>query len=76
MTIPVFGVGAAAFWWAGRRVSAGVRRARWIKFAAYVVIVHAMIAAAIFGRPAITALIAAIAAAGLLEIVRARRRVG
>lgn len=75
VTIPVFAAGALAFWWAGRRVSAGERRARWIKFATYVVIVHAVLAAALGGRLAITALIAGVAAVGLAEVVRAYRRV-
>lgn len=75
VTIPVFSAGALAFWYAGRRVSAGVRRARWIKFATYFVIVHAVLAAALSGRAAILALIAAVAAAGLVEVLRACRRV-
>jgi phosphatidate cytidylyltransferase len=73
VTIPVFAIGALAFWWAGRRVSAAVRRARWIKFATYVVIVHAVLAAAMAGRAAIVVLIGAIAAAGMFEIVSACR---
>jgi phosphatidate cytidylyltransferase len=75
VTIPVFALGALAFWWAGRRVPPAVRRARWIKFATYLVIVHAMLAAALAGRTAIAALIAIIGVAGVLEIVRACRRV-
>ena len=75
ITLPVFGFGALAFWWAGRRVSPGVRRARWIKFAIYVVIVHAFLAAALAGRSAITMLIALIAAAGVFEIASAGRRI-
>ena len=73
VTIPVFAAGAVAFWWASRRVSPEVRRARWTKFAIYVVIVHAVLAAAIAGRAAIGALIVAIAAAGVVEIRRASR---
>lgn len=73
VTIPVFAAGAVAFWWASRGVSPEVRRARWIKFAIYVVIVHAVLAAAIAGRAAIAALIVAIAAAGVVEIRRASR---
>jgi phosphatidate cytidylyltransferase len=75
VTIPVFALGALAFWWAGRRVPPAVRRARWIKFATYLVIVHAMLAAALAGRTAIAALIAIIGVACVLEIVRACRRV-
>lgn len=73
VTIPVFAAGAVAFWWASRRVSADVRRGRWIKFATYVLIVHAVLAAAIAGRGAIGALIVAIAAAGVVELFRASR---
>ncbi|HTI39910.1 MAG TPA: phosphatidate cytidylyltransferase [Vicinamibacterales bacterium] len=75
ITIPIFAAGALAFWWAGRRVSADVRRARWIKFSTYVVIVHGVLAAAIAGRSAIVALMAAIAAAGAVEIITASRRI-
>ena len=69
ITMPVFGVGALAFWWAGRRVAAGVRRARWIKFATYVVIVHAVLLATVLGRLATGALVVSISAIGLWEIV-------
>lgn len=75
VTIPVFSAGALAFWYAGRRVSRTERRSRWIKFATYFVIVHAVLAAALGGRAAILGLIAAVAAAGLVEILRACRRV-
>ena len=73
VTVPVFAIGAIAFWWASRRVSAEVKRARWIKFISYVVIVHAVLGAAIVGRAAIGGLIIAIAAAGVVEILRAAR---
>ena len=75
VTIPVFVAGAVAFWYAGRRVSASVRRARWIKFATYFVIVHAVLAASVGGRIAVLALIAAVTAAGMVEIVQACRHV-
>jgi len=75
VTVPVFAIGAVAFWWASRRVPPAVRRTRWIKFATYVVIVHGVLAAALAGRAAIAALIALIAGAGLLEILSAGRRV-
>src|SRR5439155_9063645 len=39
-TIPVLAIGAIAFAVANRRVGPAVRRARWIKFATYVVLVH------------------------------------
>ena len=75
ITIPVFAIGALAFWWAGRHVSPAIRRTRWIKFATYVVIVHLVLAAALAGRAAIAALFALVAAGGLVEILAAVRRV-
>jgi phosphatidate cytidylyltransferase len=75
VTLPVFAAGAIAFWYAGRRVPASVRRARWTKFATYFVIVHAVLAAALAGRAAILILIGAVAAGGVAEIVSACRRV-
>jgi len=73
-TIPVFAVGAIAFWWAGRRVSAEVRRHRWIKFATYVVIVHAVLLATVLGRRSLLALLAVIVLLGLWEMSRATSR--
>jgi phosphatidate cytidylyltransferase len=75
VTVPVFAAGALAFWWAGRRVQPAVRRARWIKFATYVVIVHGVLFASILGRAAVVSTVVAIAAAGSVEIVAASRRV-
>jgi phosphatidate cytidylyltransferase len=75
VTLPVFAAGALAFWYAGRRVPASVRRARWIKFATYLVIVHAVLAAALAGRAAIVILMAGIAVGGLAETVGACRRI-
>ncbi len=75
VTVPVFAIGALAFWWASRHVSAAARRARWIKFATYVVIVHGVLAAALAGRVAITVIVAVIATAGLFEMLSAGRRV-
>jgi phosphatidate cytidylyltransferase len=75
VTIPVFAVGALAFWWASRHATPAVKRSRWTKFATYVVIVHAVLAAALAGRWAIAAVLAVVAAAGLVEILSALRRV-
>jgi len=75
VTIPVFAVGALAFWWASHDVSAAVKRARWIKFATYIVIVHAVLAAAVAGRAAIAGVMIAVAAAGVVEIVALCRQV-
>jgi phosphatidate cytidylyltransferase len=74
VTLPVFAAGAFAFWYAGRRVPATLRRARWIKFATYLVIVHAVLAAALAGRAAMVIVMAAIAVGGFAEIVGACRR--
>ena len=73
-TLPVFMVGAAAFLWANRRVGPAVRRSRWIKFATYVVIVHAVLGATVLGRGAVFVLMAAIVAVGSVEIAHAARR--
>ena len=75
VTLPVFGVGALAFWWASRHVTPAVRRARWIKFATYLLIVHGVLAAAVLGRTTVVAVIAVIAAIGLMEMLVAARTI-
>ena len=57
-TIPVFAIGALAFWWADRRISFEVRHKRWIKFATYIVIVHAFLLATVLGKGYLLALLA------------------
>ena len=74
ITIPLFAIGALAFVWANRRASVAVRRLRWIKFATYVVIVHAVLGATIVGRPAVVGLLAIVTLVGLSEIASAARR--
>jgi hypothetical protein len=49
-TVPAFGIGAAALWWAGRGVMPKVRRARRVKLGTYVVIVHGVLLATICGQ--------------------------
>jgi len=70
VTLPVFTIGALAFWWAGRTVSATVRHERWMKFITYVAIVHGVLLATILGTAAITALVVVIAVAGAIELGR------
>jgi phosphatidate cytidylyltransferase len=69
-TAPVFAIGAVAFWWASRRVAPAIRRARWIKFATYVVIVHLVLAATVVGRNAMVGLTAAVAVLAVEEVLR------
>src|SRR5262249_27540867 len=71
---PVFAIGALAFWWAGRRVSVEVRRNRWIKFATYIVIVHAFLLATVLGKGSLLALLTVIALVGVWEMSRATAR--
>ena len=72
-TIPVFLLGAAGMALGSRGVQAGIRRDRWVKFAIYIVIVHAVVAAAWLGAPVIGGLFAVVAAACAVELGRAVR---
>lgn len=69
-TVPVFAVGALAFWWASRRATAAIRRARWIKFATYIVIVHAVLATTVAGPRATAWMLGVIYGVGVVEIAR------
>jgi phosphatidate cytidylyltransferase len=73
-TLPVFAFDALAFWWASRHVTLAIRRARWIKFATYVVIVHGVLAATVAGPRATLGLLAVILGAGLFELKGLSRR--
>ena len=66
----MFAIGAVAFWWASRHVTRAIRRARWIKFATYVVIVHLVLAATVVGRNAMVGLTAAVAVLAVEEVLR------
>jgi phosphatidate cytidylyltransferase len=71
-TIPIFALGALLVALGGRRVPAGTRRARWIKFLVYVVIVHAVLGAAWMGARVAGGLFVAISVAGGVEVWRVR----
>jgi len=70
-TLPAFAMAAVAFLVANRRVTARVRRDRWIKFATYLVIVHTVLAAAAFGTGPIVLLLSLVALLGFIETIRA-----
>jgi phosphatidate cytidylyltransferase len=73
-TVPVFLVGALAFAWANRRADREVARRRWIKFAAYVAIVHAVLAAMFAGRLTLLLVVIGVVAAGGFELARLANR--
>jgi phosphatidate cytidylyltransferase len=70
----VFAIGALAFWWADRRISFEVRHKRWIKFATYIVIVHAFLLATVLGKGYLLALLALIVLVGFWEMFCAAAR--
>jgi len=72
-TIPIFGIGALMTALAGRHVPSVMRRARWVKFLVYFLIVHTVLGAASMGSSAAAALFVAVAAAGAVELWRVRR---
>jgi phosphatidate cytidylyltransferase len=66
-----FAVGGVLLLIAGRNVNSAERRARWIKFGVYFLIVMTILGAANLGKVWLLALLAAIVAAGALEVRRA-----
>lgn len=72
-TVPLFGLGAVGFLIANRHVDRAVSRTRWIKFFTYVAIVHAVLAATVFGTRAVMILMGAVALLGAVEVTRAAR---
>jgi phosphatidate cytidylyltransferase len=74
-TIPVFAVGAIGMALGSRRVAPEVRRARWLKFAVYALIVHVVLAAAWLGPAVAAAFLALVAVLGAEELLRARASV-
>jgi phosphatidate cytidylyltransferase len=75
VTLPGFALGAACMALANRRASREVARGRWIKITVFGLIVHAVLAAAAVGRPAVVTLIALILAVGTWEFAGAWRRI-
>jgi phosphatidate cytidylyltransferase len=74
-TIPVFAVGALGMALGSRHVTAQVRRARWLKFAVYVLVVHVVLAAAWLGPAVAAAAMALVGVVGAQELLRARKSV-
>jgi phosphatidate cytidylyltransferase len=74
-TIPVFAVGALGMALGSRHVTAQVRRARWLKFAVYVLVVHVVLAAAWLGPAVAAAAMALVGVVGAEELLRARKSV-
>jgi phosphatidate cytidylyltransferase len=70
LTLSAFIVGAAGTWRATRRADPARRRERWIKYAAFFLIVHAVIVAVVLGPVAAVALFAPILATGAIEVWR------
>jgi len=68
VTLPLSALGAVLMALGGRKREAAVRRARWFKFLGFFLIVHAVVAAAWAGRPAVLALAAVIVLAGAWEL--------
>jgi phosphatidate cytidylyltransferase len=66
-----FTVGGVLLLIAGRKVNRAERRARWIKFGVYFVVVMTILGAAYLGKVWLQALLAVIVAAGALEVRRA-----
>jgi phosphatidate cytidylyltransferase len=73
ITLPGFVLGAIFMALANRRATAETARARWLKLAVFFVIVHIVLVVSATGRPWVTALVAAILAAGSVELSLAWR---
>jgi phosphatidate cytidylyltransferase len=74
ITVPGFLVGAVFMALASRRAPPGTMPQRWLKLGVFFLIVHAVLGVAVLGRPWTTVLIAAIVAAGSIELWQAWRR--
>jgi phosphatidate cytidylyltransferase len=75
VTLPGFLIGALFMALSSRRAPPGAMRQRWLKLAVFFLIVHAVLLVALLGPPWTTLLMAAILAAGSLELSRAWRRI-
>jgi phosphatidate cytidylyltransferase len=76
VTVTAFAIGGAGLLLASRRADAATRRARLVKLITYFAIVHLVLLAAWWGRPALTALFAGIGASGAYELRRGLSSVG
>lgn len=68
VTMSCFAGGALLMALANRKVSAEVGRQRWVKFATYFIIVHAVLGAALLGRLWLSLLVFAVLATGMWEL--------
>jgi phosphatidate cytidylyltransferase len=73
ITLPGFVLGAIFMALANRKTTAEIARSRWLKLAVFFVIVHIVLVVSATGRPWVTALVAAILAAGSVELSLAWR---
>lgn len=71
VSLPGFAIGAAGMALANRGASAATARQRWLKFAVFFVIVHAVLGAAALGTTAIRFLFLAIVAGCVVDVGRA-----
>jgi phosphatidate cytidylyltransferase len=74
VTLSGFVLGAILMALASRRAPPGTMQQRWLKLGVFFVIVHAVLGVAALGRPWTTLLLAAITAAGSVELWHAWRR--
>ena len=75
VTVAGFALGAIVMGIGSRAVTPDAARARWYKLGVFFLIVHAMLAAAAFGRPWVLAVLGIILLAGTAELSRAWRLV-
>lgn len=75
VTLAGFALGAVFMALANRRAPRDIARARWLKFTVFGLIVHAVLAIAALGRPAIVVMVALILAVGAREFAGAWRRI-
>jgi phosphatidate cytidylyltransferase len=73
ITVAGFALGAVVMAIGSRSVTPDAARARWHKLGVFFVIVHAVLAAAAFGRPWVLAVLGIILLAGTAELTRAWR---
>jgi phosphatidate cytidylyltransferase len=74
VTLPTFCIGALLLALGSRHTRADAKRARWLKFSVFFVIVHVVLAAAIAGTPWIASVTLAVALLGAAELARAWSR--
>lgn len=75
VTLAGFALGAVVMGAGNRSVPSQAARARWHKLAIFFLIVHAVLAAAVLGRPWVIGVLAVILVAGTIELTGAWRRI-